>query len=162
MQKNVRLRKNPQKAIYVFFESLEISAANAIFAVHTKLATMYKPINSEHRNTHCLECGEPVYGRADKKFCNSSCRNSFHAHIRSEGRQKRHSTLTLLGANYGILANLLRIQKTSCPMDSLLEMGFRPEYVTHTAEKRGRHTEYRCFDIAYYQTSGKIFNLHRV
>ena len=133
-----------------------------IFAVHAKLTTMYKPIHPEHLDAHCLECGEPLYGRSDKKFCNSMCRNSWHAHLRSEGRQKRHSTLNLLAVNYGILQNLLRIHKTSCPMDSLLDMGFRPEYVTHTAEKRGRHTEHRCFDIAYCVSAAKIFNLHRI
>ena len=137
-------------------------AAHLIFAVHAILTTMYKPINPEHRLLHCLECGEPVYGRADKKFCSNVCRNSFHSHIRSEERQKRHLTMTLLAANYGILQNLLRIKKTSCPMDSLLDMGFLPNYVTRMGEKKGRHTEYRCFDIAYFQTSGKIFNLHKV
>jgi predicted nucleic acid-binding Zn ribbon protein len=158
----VRTLKNPQNVIYDFFGFLEMSRQGLIFAVHAKLTTMYKPINPEHYDSHCLECGEPIYGRADKKFCNSDCRNSWHAHLRSEGRRKKHRTLNTLSVNYAILENLLRLQKTSCPLGSLLEMGFRPEYVTHTAEKIGRHTEHRCFDIAYYLSAAKIFNIHRV
>ncbi|MBR4809584.1 MAG: hypothetical protein IK031_04820 [Bacteroidales bacterium] len=123
---------------------------------------MYKHANPEDHGNHCLECGEPVYGRIDKKFCNNMCRNNWHARIRSEGRQKKRGTIRVLSLNYGILENLLRINKTSCPMDSLREMGFRPDYVTHAAEKKGRHSEYRCFDLAYYMSAGKIFNLHRV
>ncbi len=26
----------------------------------------------------CLSCGETLIGRADKKFCNDSCRNNYH------------------------------------------------------------------------------------
>ena len=26
----------------------------------------------------CLECGEKIIGRSDKKFCNDACRNSYN------------------------------------------------------------------------------------
>ena len=121
---------------------------------------MYKPIIDD--SVHCLECGEPLLGRSDKKFCDSFCRNAWHAHIRSEERQHRHFTLKELSGNYSILCNLLRMNKTSCPVGSLTQMGFRPELVTHKGEKIGRHIEYRCFDLAYCLTPGKLFNLHRI
>ena len=35
---------------------------------------------------HCLECGDVLYGRSDKKFCDATCRNAWHAHIRSGKR----------------------------------------------------------------------------
>ena len=125
---------------------------------------MYKPQDPDAYAdvVHCLECGEPLYGRSDKKFCNSLCRNAWHGHIRSASRLSRHSTLAGISGNYAILENLLKINKTSCPMDSLISMGFHPELVTHAGEKRGRHTEYRCFDIAYFISAAKIFNLHRI
>lgn len=121
---------------------------------------MYKPIFDD--GIHCLECGEPLFGRSDKKFCDAACRNAWHSHMRTVAKQHRQYTLKELSGNYSILSNLLRLQKTSCPVGSLLQMGFRPELVTHKGEKKGRHMEYRCFDLAYCLTPGKLFNLHRV
>ena len=146
--------------IYDFFDSLLISAQVSIFAVHQKITAMYKPYDEEP--LHCLECGEPIAGRTDKKFCNSGCRNAWHEHIRSRNRQQRHSTLKILSSNYAILENLLRLKRSSCPVGSLIEMGFDPEIVTHKGEKKGRHLVYRCFDLAYSLTPGKLFNLHRL
>jgi len=123
---------------------------------------MYKPFIEDEEGGHCLECGEPLYGRSDKKFCDSNCRNAWHGHIRSESRRRHHLTLQGLNSNYAILSNMLRIHKSSCPVSSLISMGFRPEYVTHRGEKIGRHLEYRCFDIAYCLTPKKLFNLHKI
>ena len=111
---------------------------------------------------HCLECGDVLYGRSDKKFCDATCRNAWHAHIRSGKRVARSITLNGLAKNYRILEDLLRLKQSSCPMDSLIQLGFNPGLVTHQAEKKGRHLEYRCFDLAYSQSLVKIFNLHRL
>jgi len=27
---------------------------------------------------YCLECGEPLIGRSDKKFCDDQCRNAYN------------------------------------------------------------------------------------
>ena len=132
-----------------------------IFAVHETTTAMYKPYNDED-SFSCLECGEPLLGRSDKKFCNEECRNAYHSHRRSEARQRRHSTMMVLSSNYSILDNMLRLNKTSCPMGSLKAMGFDPELVTHKGEKVGRHIEYRCFDLAYCLTPVKLFTLHRL
>ena len=125
--------------------------------------TMYSKDNQEDEGiAHCLECGEILYGRADKKFCSTGCRNAWHGHFRSERRLARSLTLNGLSRNYRILDDLLRLKQSSCPMDSLTLLGFDPELVTHQGEKRGRHIVYRCFDIAYSLSSVKLFNLHRV
>lgn len=122
---------------------------------------MYKfqPFEDE---PHCLECGEPLYGRSDKKFCNSGCRNAWHGHLRSEMRITRTNTLNGLSRNYNVLDQLLKLHQSSCPRDRLCDLGFRPELVTHRIEKKGKHLEYRCFDIAYNLSSAKIYNIRRV
>ena len=122
---------------------------------------MYKPITDDD-SPHCLECGDIIWGRADKKFCNADCRNAWHSHQRSLARQQRSFTINVLNRHYAILTSLLQLKKSSCPVGSLKAMGFKPELVTHKGEKVGRHIEYRCFDIAYSLTHGKLFNLHRV
>ena len=32
----------------------------------------------------CLDCGEAVKGRTDKKFCDDSCRNNYNNRLKSE------------------------------------------------------------------------------
>ncbi|MBO4447261.1 MAG: hypothetical protein J5764_03950 [Bacteroidales bacterium] len=123
---------------------------------------MYKNDLEEDGIPHCLECGEILYGRSDKKFCGATCRNAWHSHFRSGKRLARSLTLNGLTKNYKILEDLISLKQKSCPLDSLTVLGFNPELITHQAVKNGRHTEYRCFDIAYCQSSAKIFNLHRL
>ena len=123
---------------------------------------MFKSDAEDDPIPHCLECGDILYGRPDKKFCSSVCRNAWHAHIRTGKRRIRSNTLNGLAKNYRILEDLLKLKKSSCPLDSLTQLGFDPGLVTHQAEKIGRHMEYRCFDLAYSQSSVKIFNLHRL
>ena len=124
--------------------------------------TMYNNDEDIDAIPHCLECGDVLYGRPDKKFCSSGCRNAWHAHIRTNKRIARTLTLNGLTKNYRILENLLKLKQSSCPMDSLTQLGFNPSLITHQAEKIGRHLVYRCFDLAYCQSSVKIFNLHRL
>ncbi len=123
---------------------------------------MYKPLHIDEEGLHCLECGGAIIGRTDKKFCNLQCRNAYHSHQRSEYRRRRRATILELSSNYAILDNMLRINKSSCPLDSLISLGFRPDLVTHIGPKTGGHLEYRCFDIAYCLTARKLFRLHRL
>ena len=32
----------------------------------------------------CLECGEPILGRSDKKFCSDLCRNAYNNKANSD------------------------------------------------------------------------------
>jgi hypothetical protein len=71
-------------------------------------------------------------------------------------------TLDCLNRNYGILEHLYRLHSTGCSITELSEMGFRPDYVTHKVEKKGKHLEYRCFDFTYNLSDSKLFNLRRL
>ena len=35
----------------------------------------------------CLECGTKLMGRADKKFCNDQCRNSYNNNINKDANE---------------------------------------------------------------------------
>lgn len=122
---------------------------------------MYKLLNEEE-DRHCLECGEPLYGRPDKKFCDKSCRSKYHGTIRRRHNMLYTSTLNGLNRNYAILEQLYRLDSTGCTMAELRAMGFVPEYVTQTVEKKGKHLEYRCFDFVYNLSASKLFNLRRL
>lgn len=130
-------------------------------ARHTYLSAMYKYEDAE-QPTHCLECGEPIYGRTDKKFCDGNCRNRWHSRLRTDQNTHFKLTLGILTRNYSILENLFDMNAGSCPADVLERLGFRPEYVTHSPQKKGKHLEYRCFDFVYNMSPNKLFNLRRL
>ena len=122
---------------------------------------MYKLSNDEE-GRHCLECGEPLYGRPDKKFCSISCRSKYHGALRRWHNTLYATTLENLNRNYEILDHMYKLHGKGCSMEELSAMGFRPDFVTHKVEKIGKHLEYRCFDFVYNMSDSKLFNLRRL
>ena len=122
---------------------------------------MYKLL-SEDEDRHCLECGEPLYGRTDKKFCNISCRSKYHGQLRRRQNKLYADTLEYLNRNYEILEHLFKLHGTNCDLTELAVMGFKTDLVTHRVQKKGKHLEYRCFDFVYNLSDNKLFNLRRL
>lgn len=122
---------------------------------------MYKVLDLEE-DRHCLECGAPVYGRTDKKFCTRACKSKWHGQLRSQQHSIYSQTVAGLKGNYGILEHLFKLGLSNCSMKDLTDMGFRPDCVTHRVQKKGKHLEYRCFDFIYNLSENKLFNLRRL
>ena len=112
--------KNSQNVIYDFLLSLLFPHRPAIFG--KTWVGMYDTTEAE--SGHCLECGGPVYGRTDKKFCCDSCRNRYHGHLRYQPVKAHNATLKILTHNYSVLEALFRLKGASCPVSTLLQMGF--------------------------------------
>lgn len=110
----------------------------------------------------CLECGDVIqYGRTDKKFCNSVCKNQYHNRIiHSTARMKRQVN-EILENNYTVLESLQRLGICTVSLEKLEEMGFDPNYFTWVG-KNGCHKEIGCFDLRYSISKNKIFNLRRM
>ncbi|MDO5442109.1 MAG: hypothetical protein Q4G10_00395 [Bacteroidia bacterium] len=110
----------------------------------------------------CLECGGEIeYGRSDRKFCCDRCKNLYH---NREHHNRRSVQLHVLGAlekNYEILNRLLKADIKSVSIGDLSQLGYNKEFMT-SYHKVGGHDEYRCYDIKYYCTSSRIFNIERV
>jgi hypothetical protein len=83
---------------------------------------------------NCLYCGDPLKGRADKKFCNDSCRSAYnsqkYSYCNSSGTRRINR---ILQANRRILRSIA-VNKTTITyssMDVLLQKGFNFVYYTH-------------------------------
>jgi len=109
----------------------------------------------------CLECGGTVTGRKDKHFCSTSCKNRYHNRLQRQRRDIRLETIAALSRNYEILEALLKEKVSSMPLTDLVRIGFKPDYVTGHRKGLYRHEEFSCFDIRYYRSSSKIFNVRR-
>lgn len=120
-----------------------------------KLTT--QPVASE-----CLYCGTPIHGRSDKKFCNHQCKNAYHNVFAHRMRKLKNNVLSSIATNYDVLTELLKDNIRTISIARISEKGFNTEVVTGYRRSHYHHTEERCFDIAYYRTSQKIFNIHRI
>lgn len=139
-------------------QSLDFPQKETKFGKKKKMK--YKTRNEEE--TTCLECGTAIYGRKDKHFCCPTCKNLYHNRQQRQRKNIRLVTITALSRNYEILEALLKEKTTSMSLSDLVQMGFNPEYVTGHRKGLYRHEEFACFDIRYYRSSTKIFNVRRI
>ncbi len=110
----------------------------------------------------CLMCGNPLpSGRKDMKFCGPKCKNryNYRKHGKFAGVRKR--TILYLDKNHRILLLLLSRGVTGMGLMELSGLGFRTDYVTCCRRLRC-HTECRCYDIRYFKSDSRIFDIAQV
>ena len=79
----------------------------------------------------CLACGSFLAGRTDKKFCDDSCRTSWHNRSRQDLSYVFRETDSILRLNRKILHSVLDAGgETRMDKRKLLASGFKPEYLT--------------------------------
>ena len=98
----------------------------------------------------CLECGDVIKGRADKKFCDDQCRSNYNNKLNNDGTAEMRNVNNILRKNRKILETVVhddgrgRISKAK-----LTDAGFNFKYFTqlHTTLKG---TTYKlCYDFGY-------------
>lgn len=107
----------------------------------------------------CLECGQPVSGRMDKKFCGDHCRNSYNNRLNRDSRNLMRSINNKLRKNYRILAELNPQDKTRTTKLRLLERGFDFGYFTHIYTTRNGKTYYFLYDLGYLPLGNELYML---
>lgn len=110
----------------------------------------------------CLECGKEIqYGRVDKKFCGSNCKNMYNNRMKKHLECNRSRIMRSLEINYRILYALYRSNVKSITIPEITSMGFALSIMTsHT--RVGRYEEYACYDISYQISVTKVFNIRRL
>lgn len=99
---------------------------------------------------YCLECGEKIIGRADKKFCNDACRNVYNNKQNRDSSNLMRNVHNKLRRNYRILSELNFIDgKSKTTRNKLASEGFDFDYFTNLKTYRNG-AEYRfIYDIGY-------------
>jgi len=124
--------------------------------------TIYRRLYGDEETVRCLECGDLIeYGRSDKKFCCGECKNMFHNRTRNVEAKLRLELAARLKVNYSVLSWLLWSGRRNSRIEEMSERGFDPAFFT-ARRKSGIHMEYECYDIEYYMSSNKVFNVHRI
>lgn len=81
----------------------------------------------------CLNCGDKIKGRADKKFCDDQCRNAYNNMLNEKANNSIRKINNILKQNRRILENIFNRNNTHSKVhkQSLINRGFRMNYHTH-------------------------------
>ena len=115
----------------------------------------------------CYQCGEPLQGRADKRFCSDYCRNTHHNQSNRGSTNLIRQINRLLRENRRILAELNTTGKRTVPRTALLDRGFQFSYFTQEYLTQTGNVYRFCYDQGYLVTDREFVTLvvrkeHRV
>jgi hypothetical protein len=107
----------------------------------------------------CLECGEPLIGRADKKFCNDQCRSAHYQKTNVEASPFIREINNTLRKNRTILAKLNPDGKTKVKKSALEKEGFQFKYFTSTYTTRDERIYFFVYDYGYLPLENDYYAL---
>lgn len=107
----------------------------------------------------CLECGDKIIGRTDKKFCSDACRNSYNNTINKDSKNLIRNTNNRLRKNYRILESLNPEQKTKVSRGKLIEKSFDFNYFTSIYTTKVGTVYYFVYDQGYLPIEGDYYAL---
>ena len=100
-------------------------------------------------NKLCLECGEKIVGREDKKFCSDGCRNAYNNKINKDSTNYMRNINNKLRKNYRILSDLNAEGKSKTTKTKLLSKGFDFDFFTNILNTGTGNTYYFVYDQGY-------------
>ncbi len=107
----------------------------------------------------CLECGEKIVGRTDKKFCSDYCRNSYNNKLNKDSSNLIRNINNSLRKNHRILQELNPVDKTKASKSKLLAKGFNFEFFTSTYTTKSGTIYYFVYDQGYLPLEGDYYAL---
>ena len=106
-------------------------------------------------NRICIECGNKLEGRIDKKFCSDTCKNNYNNVLKSEFTSSTRVINRFLRNNRKVLKELKHGTKVS--KTALLEKGFNFKYFTHILKTARNETYYYCYEYGYKTISNDLY-----
>jgi hypothetical protein len=113
---------------------------------------------SENKKT-CLECGDELMGRSDKKFCNDQCRSVYNQKLNGDAAELIRNVNNQLRKNRSILSKLNPEGKISVKKSALEKKGFNFKLFTSTYVTKDNRTYYFVYDQGYLQLENNYFML---
>ncbi|MEM6736856.1 MAG: hypothetical protein AAGC64_07915 [Bacteroidota bacterium] len=99
----------------------------------------------------CPECGNPVFGRVDKKFCSDACRNAYNNRANSSTTKLIRQINNTLVKNRRILMELNPNGKKKTHRDRLLKKGFDFDFFTNSYTTKAGDTYHFCYEHGYLE-----------
>ena len=97
----------------------------------------------------CLDCGQPLFGRSDKKFCDDLCRSNANNQRNSEETGYLRKINSILKRNRKILESLCLDGDRKIKWRVLVSEGFNFDYITDMYDTADE-VQYRfCYEYGY-------------
>lgn len=109
----------------------------------------------------CMECGEAIQGRTDKKFCSDACRNLFHYRTNNAPINYVRNVVNTLKRNRRILSELNPGGKIKVHRDKLVERGYNFMYHTNIYRTKVGNVYVFCFEHGFLELSENWYALVR-
>ncbi len=109
----------------------------------------------------CLDCGQTVKGRSDKKFCDDQCRSNHNNKAKADESKEVKRINSILFKNRRILIALNADGKTKVPKLKLEKESFNFSYFTHTYETSKGNSYRFCYDQGYLKLDNDWYLLVR-
>jgi hypothetical protein len=100
-------------------------------------------------------------GRADKKFCNDQCRNSFNNNLNKDANEYVRRVNVILRKNRRILSKLMPGEKSRTTKEQLLLRGFNFYYYTNIYKTKQGKTYYFVYELGYLELENEDYALVR-
>ena len=99
---------------------------------------------------NCLECGEKIMGRIDKKFCSDACRNAYNNKQNKDQTNLMRNINNKLRKNFKILSEQNFVEnKAKTTRNKLSVAGFDFEYFTNIKTYKNGAQYYFVYDFGY-------------
>ena len=107
----------------------------------------------------CLECGDKVVGRIDKKFCSDYCRNTYNNKVNKESKNLIRNINNRLRKNYKVLSELNKSGKTKVTRNKLYDRGFDFQLFTSIYTTKTGNIYYYIYDQGYLALENEYYLL---
>ena len=97
----------------------------------------------------CLECGDKIHGRSDKKFCSDGCRNTFNNNQNKDTSNLMRQIHNILRKNCRILDGINTEGKAKTTKTKLTSLGFDFNYITQIITYKNGATYHFIYDHGY-------------
>jgi hypothetical protein len=102
------------------------------------------------KTRYCVGCGEPLVGRADKIFCNESCKATYHYRRNTDNQDSLYRQIDKqLKTNRRILKEYNKAGKATVRKTVLLNEGFDPKYFTHYWKNKKGDVYLFCYEYGF-------------
>jgi hypothetical protein len=107
----------------------------------------------------CLDCGDTLRGRTDKKFCSDQCRNNYNNRLNRDSNNYVRNVHGLLRKNRRILSDLYAEGRIRIHRDALLALGYNFGFFTHIIETSQGLMSHYCFEYGYSEMGEDFIEL---
>jgi len=107
----------------------------------------------------CLECGEDIKGRSDKKFCCDYCRNAYNNKVNTNSKNLLRNTNNRLRKNFKILNELNVAGKTKITKSKLLDKNFDFRLFTSIYTTKAGNVYYYVYNQGYLKLENDYYLL---